>query len=284
MQNLGYYNGIVKPLEELQIPAIDRAVYFGDGVYEVVFAVNGRPFALDEHIDRFFNSCKLLKIDFKKTKVELKNLILDLLKKMKSTYSKIYWQTSRGSSIRKHVFDNKSQPNLLITITPESVQNMNKVEYNLISVEDTRFLHCNIKTLNLIPSVLASQQAEENGAQEAVLYRNGFVTECAHSNISILKSGKLQTAPANNLILPGVTRKHLIEICNELKIEVMEKPFTLAQLLSCDEAIVSASGILFVRAKSVDGKKIGGKDLNLIKKIQKAYENKILKECGQLLY
>lgn len=282
--SLGYYNGTIKPLNELLIPVTDRAVYFGDGVYEVVFAVNNKPFAIDEHIERFFNSCKLLNINFTKSANELKNIILNLLNQTAGNYHKIYWQVSRGSAIRNHSFNKELTPNLLIMITPEKLTDMNKIEYDLISVEDTRFLHCNIKTLNLIPSVLASQKAKENKAQEAVLFRNGFVTECAHSNISILKGNTLQTAPANNLILPGVTRKHLIEICSKLNLKIVEQPFTLNQLKNCDEAIVSASGILFVRAKSIDSKKIGGKNKTIIKQIQKAYENKIIKECGALLY
>ena len=161
---------------------------------------------------------------------------------------------------------------------------MRKVKFDLISVEDTRFLHCNIKTLNLLPSVMASQKAKVANADEAVLHRGELVTECAHSNISIIKNGTLQTAPANNLILPGVTRKHLIEICNNLNVPVVEKPFTLQELFDCDEAIVSSSGCLFIEAKSLDGRQIGGKNQKLLHELQKAYEEKILKSCGELLY
>lgn len=285
MQNLGYYDGEVKPLEELKVPVTDRAFYFGDGVYEVTFAINQIPFALDEHMDRLFKSCEMLEINnlnFKKA--DLKQIIMDLLMKQKDKYQKIYWQITRGSSIRQHTFDSNIKPNLFIAITNEKIKNMRKKKFSLISLEDTRFLHCNIKTLNLIPSVLASQKAKNSNADEAVLHRNNMVTECAHSNISILKDGKLQTAPANNLILPGITRKHLLEICKNLKIPIEEKPFTLKQLIACDEAIVSASGILLMEAVRLNDKPIGGKDLNLLNKIQTAYEEKICKECGQLLY
>ena len=191
---------------------------------------------------------------------------------------------SRGSAIRQHDFDPDLKPNLLIIITNEKIKNMRKVKFDLISVEDTRFLHCNIKTLNLLPSVMASQKAKVANADEAVLHRGELVTECAHSNISIIKNGTLQTAPANNLILPGVTRKHLIEICNDLNVPVVEKPFTLQELFDCDEAIVSSSGCLFIEAKSLDGRQIGGKNQKLLHELQKAYEEKILKSCGELLY
>lgn len=284
MQNLGYYNGDIKPLNDLKIPATDRAFYFGDGVYEVTYAINQRPFALKEHIERLFSSCELLQINIQFSETELETLILNLLKQQQSKYQKIYWQISRGSAIRQHTFDSQIKSNLFIAITNEKIKNMRKIKYDLISIEDTRFLHCNIKTLNLIPSILASQQAKIANADEAVLHRGKWVTECAHSNISIIKNNKLQTAPANNLILPGITRKHLIKICNDLKIPVEEKPFTLEQIFDCDEAIISASGILFVGAKSLDGRPIGGKNNELLDKLQTAYENKILKECDQLLY
>lgn len=284
MGNLAYYNGEIKPLEKLTIPATDRALFFGDGVYEVVYAINQKPFALDEHMERFFKSCELLNINSSMSKLELKNLILNLIAQQKNTYQKIYWQMSRGSAIRQHDFDPDLKPNLLIIITNEKIKNMRKVKFDLISIEDTRFLHCNIKTLNLLPSVMASQKAKVANADEAVLHRGELVTECAHSNISIIKNGTLQTAPANNLILPGVTRKHLIEICNDLNVPVVEKPFTLQELFDCDEAIVSSSGCLFIEAKSLDGRQIGGKNQKLLHELQKAYEEKILKSCGELLY
>lgn len=284
MHNLGYYNGIIKPLENLSIPVTDRAIYFGDGVYEVVYAINQKPFALDDHMSRFFSSCKLLQINFQKSANELKEIILDLLNQEKSYKQKIYWQVSRGSAIRQHTFDNNIKSNLLITITSEEVKNMEKIKYDLILLEDTRFLHCNIKTLNLIPSVLASQKAKDLNADEAVLHRNGMITECAHSNISILKDGKLQTAPANNLILPGITRLHLLDICKKLNIPIIEEPFSVQQLYDCDEAIVSASGALFVGAKSLEGSPIGGKDPTTLRQIQQCYKDKIEKECGTSLY
>lgn len=284
MSNLGYYNGEIKQLEELKVPATDRAFYFGDGIYEVAFAINQKPFALDEHMDRLFSSCEMLDIKPKMSKNEIKDLILNLLKQQNSKYQKIYWQISRGSAIRQHTFLPEIESNLFIAITEEKIKNMRETKFKLISIPDTRFLHCNIKTLNLIPSIMASQKAKNSNADEAVLHRDEVITECAHSNISIIKNDELQTAPANNLILPGITRKHLIEICNQLNIKVVEKPFTLQQLFDCDEAIVSASGILFMEATILDEKSIGGKNQDLLHKIQTAYEEKILESCGQLLY
>ena len=122
-------------------------------------------------MERFFKSCELLNINLLMSKFELKNLILNLIAQQKDTYQKIYWQMSRGSAIRQHEFDPDLKPNLLIIITNEKIKNMRKVKFDLMSVEDTRFLHCNIKTLNLLPSVMASQKAKVANADEAVLHR-----------------------------------------------------------------------------------------------------------------
>ena len=283
MKNLGYYNGVIMPIDELKIPVTDRSVYFGDGLYDVVHAVNQKTFALNDHLDRFYDSCKLLNIPFNMPKEELKNLIENLAQKEGSKNQKIYWQVSRGSALRNHAFPENTKSNLLIMITDGPLKDMNKLKYDLILVEDTRFFHCNIKTLNLIPNVLASEKAKQANCHEAVLHRGEYVTECAHSNIAILKNGELKTAPLNNLILPGITRAHLIKICQELNIPVIEEAFTITELMNCDEAIVCASGSLFMGVNKIENKKVGGKDPELLKKLQNTYEKKIIDVCGSVI-
>ena len=141
----------------------------------------------------------------------------------------------------------------------------------LITREDTRFFHCNIKTLNLIPSVVATQKAKEAGCQECVFYRpGGRVTECAHSNVHIIKDGKLVTAPTDNLILPGIARAHIIKACKKLEIPVSETPYTLDDLFNADEVIVSSSSNLCLHANEIDGKPVGGKAPELLEKIRVA--------------
>ncbi len=280
MENLGYYNGEIKKLEELKIPALDRSVYFGDGVYEVVYCVNQNPFGLKDHIKRFYDSCRLLKINFNMKKEKLEKLVKDMAKKQGGKYQSIYWQASRSSAIREHIFPQNKKPNLLIMVTENKIKNMNKLRYDLITEKDTRFFHCNIKTLNLIPSVLASEKAKEQNCNEAVLHRGEMVTECAHSNVSIIKDGVLKTAPLSNLILPGVTRAHMIKFCKKLKIPVLEKHFTIKELFDADEVIVSASGCLCMGVNSIDKKKVGGNAPNILKAIQNAYEQEFINQCG----
>ena len=150
--------------------------------------------------------------------------------------------------------------------------------YKLISLEDNRYKLCHIKTLNLIPSVLASQRAAEQGCDEAVLHRGSRVTECAHSNISMLKDGVLRTAPTDELILPGIARKHLIALAKENGVPVVEEPFSMVELMNADEAIVTSSSALCMRVESIDGIPVGGKDPQRIQLLQKAYLEKFQRE------
>lgn len=269
MKTLGYYNGKIGELEDMSIPMNDRVCWFGDGVYDAGPCRNYHIFAIDEHIDRFFNSAGLLKIQMPVTKQELKDLLNDLVKKMDVGNLFVYYQVTRGTGIRNHVFT-EGPGNLWVSLTPAEISD-GLTPIKLITTEDTRFFHCNIKTLNLIPSVMASQRAKEAGCQESVFYRpGGRVTECAHSNVHIIQDGMLRTAPTDNLILPGIARAHLIRMCKQLEIPVNETAFTLEELYNAEEVIVTSSSNLCLHANEIDGKPVGGKQPELLEKLRAA--------------
>jgi D-alanine transaminase len=278
MKNLGYYNGRFGEADEMMIPMNDRVSFFGDGVYDATYSRNYKIFTLDEHIDRLYNSASLLEIKIKETKEEMKSILNEMVKKMDTGENFVYWQVTRGTGKRNHVFPEDSEGgNLWINIYPKNIVDLtNKV--SLITMEDTRFFHCNIKTLNLIPSVIASQRAKEAGAFETVFHRNGRVTECAHSNVHIIKDGVFKTAPLDNLILPGITRGHLIRTCNKLGIPVKEEAFNLEELFDADEIIVSSAGALCVGAKELDGKNVGGRANDLYEAIKKEMLDEFYRE------
>ena len=269
MKTLGYYNGKYGELDEMSIPMNDRVHWFGDGVYDAGPARNYKIFAIDEHIDRFFNSAGLLKIKMPVTKAELKELLQEMVNKMDTGNLFVYYQVTRGTGIRNHEFTD-GPGNLWIMLKPAEISD-GTTPIKLTTAEDTRFFHCNIKTLNLIPSVMAAQKAKEKGCQETVFYRaGGRVTECAHSNVHIIKDGMLYTAPTDNLILPGIARAHLIRMCKKLEIPVSETPYTLDELMNAEEVIVTSSSNLCLHACEVDGKPVGGKQPELMEKIRKA--------------
>lgn len=271
MKNVGYYNGEIGPLEEMKVPMLDRAVYFGDGCYDATTFCNNRIFGAKDHLDRFYNSCKLLEIPFD---MPYDTLLAELQKCVDANeldHGMLYWQCSRGTGMRAHNFPPKDvKPNLMIFTVPCELVPMDHT-FRLISMEDTRFLHCNIKTLNLIPSVIAYQRCIEVGCEETVFHRGERVTECAHSNVLMIKDGVLCTPPRDNLILPGITLKHLLMLAQQNGIPTKEYPFTMDELRDADEVIISSSGGLCIQAVELDGKPIGGKDPKTLKILQDAY-------------
>ncbi|MCB7306148.1 aminotransferase class IV [Bariatricus massiliensis] len=269
MKTLGYYNGKYGELDEMTIPMNDRVCWFGDGVYDAGPCRNYKIFAIDEHIDRFYRNAGLLDMKIPVTKQELKELLEDLVAKMDTGNLFVYYQVTRGTGIRNHVYP-EGTGNLWVMLKPAEISDGIK-PIKLITTEDTRFLHCNIKTLNLIPSCVASEKARQAGCQEAVFYRpGGRVTECAHSNCHIIRNGTLVTAPADNLILPGIARAHLIRKCKELGIPVNETPYTLEDLYNAEEVIVTSSSNLCLHACEIDGRPVGGRQAELLETIRKA--------------
>ena len=237
MKYVGYYNGEIGPLEEMKIPMLDRAVYFGDGCYDATTFANNNIFAADDHLDRFYNSCKLLEIPFEMSREELRAELQKCIDANEIDHGMLYWQCSRGTTYRGHQFPPATvKPNLMIFTVPCDLIPFDKT-FRLISMEDTRFLHCNIKTLNLIPSVIAYQRCIEQGYQETVFHRGERVTECAHSNILIIKDGVLCTPPRDNLILPGTERKHIIRYCGELGIPVEREIYQVYRSLPGEASI-----------------------------------------------
>jgi len=275
MDALGYYNGKWGPLDEMTVPMNDRGCYFGDGVYDATCAYNGVIFSLDEHVDRFFDSARLLEIKITHTKDELKMILNEMLSKLDKGEYLVYWQATRGTGRRSHAFPS-GPSNLWIIIKPFTIADLSK-KMRLITVEDSRHLHCNIKTINLIPNIIAFQRALEAGCQEAVFHRDNIVTECTQNNIHILKDGTFITHPANNMILRGIARSHLALACEKLGIPVEERGFTLLELFDADEIIVSNGGNFGSSVETVDGKHVGGKAPELLRKIQ----DEVMKEFSE---
>ena len=259
MENIGYYNGKTSSIENLLIPATDRAVYFGDGVYDAVICRNNVPYLLDVHINRLFENCKRLDIRPNETKENIKDIICSLVKEVDGDEKFVYFHISRGSAVREHEYGELTG-NLLITVVKRETPKIGE-KMKCVLDKDIRYEMCNIKTLNLLPSVLSAQRAKRQGCQESIMYRNElFVTEGSHSNVSILKNGELITAPGDKFILPGVTRAHLIEHAKSSKIPVIERRYSINELINADEIIISSSSKLVVPVSYVNEIKVGGKD------------------------
>ncbi len=268
MQNLGYYNGKYDLIENMSVPMNDRACFFGDGIFEVAYARNYKIYALDEHMNRMYESAKLLGFNVPLTKEEFSALLYELSAKVDSDEQLIYWQLSRGTELRSHAPQSELTANVWVTIREKKMLPP-YTAMKLITVPDTRFYMCNMKTLNLIPTVLASMAAKNAEADEAIFIRDGKITECAHSNICIIRhDGVIQTAPADNLILPGVTRAHMLRACAELGVPYIEEHFTIEEMMNAAEVVVITSGTQFRPVGEIDGKPVGGGNGELLRKMQ----------------
>lgn len=268
MESLGFYNGKYDILENMMVPMLDRACYFGDGVYDAAYAKNHTIFALQDHLDRFYNSARLIDINIPYTMDEMRNILIDMVKKVDGDTQFVYWQASRGTAIRNHIYPENMKGNIWIMIVQKPIADRTK-EMSLITMEDTRFFHNNIKTINLIPAVMYATKGHNQGYDECILHRGADrVTECAHSNISIIKDGVFITAPLDEYILPGIARKHLLKACRELNVPYEEKVYSVEELLHADEIVVSSSTNLCRRATKVDGIARGGNDPETFFKLQ----------------
>ncbi|MCH3999494.1 MAG: aminotransferase class IV [Lachnospiraceae bacterium] len=271
MKTLGYYNGKYDEIENMVIPMNDRVHWYGDGVYDAGPCHNYHIFAIDEHIDRFFNSAALMDIKMPVTKGELKDLLTELVKKVDTGDLFVYYQVTRGGyTNRLHSFDESIPANLWVTLTHAEIGD-GKTPIKCITEPDTRFYHCNVKTLNLMPSVIAAQHAKRAGAQETILYRKNMgnrVTECAHSNCHIILDGKLYTAPTDELILPGIARAHLIRMAKKLGYAVSETPYDLDTLRGADEILVTSSSKLCMHVNELDEKPVGGKNQAMVEDLR----------------
>ena len=280
MENIAYYNGKVSSIEDMTIPMNERSSYFGDGVYDAMFTVDHVPLQLDDHLRRFYRSAKRIDIDIPMPFEELRAMVLDFCRRIDSPDAMAYVQATRGVGMRGHAYRFAGgTPSLWVWVKPDMLDPMDR-SYKCITMEDTRYLHCDIKTINLLPAVIYTQRAEEAGCDETILHRGERVTECAHSNVHILKDGVFKTAPCDNLILPGITRAHLLNICKANGIPVVEEPFTLEDMMNADEVFFSSSSALTCRIGEIDGRKVGLKDEKTFSVIRDGYQKEIKREAG----
>lgn len=250
--SIAYYNGKISSVEKVMISPSDRGVYFGDGVYDAALGRGGKIYLLSEHIERLIKNAKALGIPCPYDSSELEELLLGLYHESGEDVAFIYFQLTRCADARVHSASGITKSNLYVTVTPCAMPNPAS-RVRLVSYPDKRYLYCNVKTLNLLPSVLAATYADSRGCDEAVFVRDGYVTECAHSNISIIKDGILYTHPECEKILSGITRKTLLKAAFDMGITVREKPFTVGELYAADEVIITSSTKLARLAHSVDG-------------------------------
>jgi len=247
-----YLNGEFLPLEEARVPVLDRGFIFGDGVYEVIPVYNGQIFKLAEHLQRLENSLNSIKLANPLTTEEWTGILSSIVTRNDGGDRSIYLQVTRGVAKRDHQFPEVVNPTILVMSNP-----LNRVAVpapiTAITCEDIRWKRCDIKSIALLPNILQRQTAVEAGANEAILIRDGFVTEGAASNVFIVENGVVITPPKSNFILPGITRDLVLEIMPSAK----EENISEAQLRSADEIWVTSSIREILPVISLDNQPVG---------------------------
>lgn len=255
---IGYLNGKVISSSDPVLPIDERGHQFGDGVYEYIRIYNGRAFMMDEHMDRFFKSAEAIKLNLGQTREEIIAVVDDLIGRSGLSDCDVYMQATRGIAPRNHLFPNVPA-SISMTVKPFRAmdETLRENGAKVKVLPDERWQNCWIKTLNLLPNLLAKQEAFEAGAFEAVLVRDGIVTEGSSSNIFLVKDEKLITPPATKHILHGITRIAVLSIAAELDIPVEEKEFAPDFIFEADEAFLTSTGIEIVPVTSADDRAIG---------------------------
>lgn len=277
---MGYslWNDKIVNDDKVIIDKEDRGYQFGDGVYEVIKIYNGKMFAAEEHLNRFYKSAEKIRITIPYTKDKLYKLLHELIEVNHLNTGIIYFQITRGVAPRVHYFPDGNTMPILSGNTKESprpIENMNK-GVTATFIEDIRWLRCDIKSLNLLGAVLAKQEAHEKGCYEAILHRDGIITEGSSTNVFGIKDGVLYTHPTDHLILNGITRGVIIKCAKEIGLPLKEEAFTTAQALQMDELFVSSTTSEITPVIEVDGNKINeGKIGEWTRKLQAQFETKI---------
>jgi len=256
----------------------DRGYQFGDGVYEVIGVYKGKLWMLDEHLERLERSASEIQLSLPFSLHLLQQKIQELVELNQLDEGVVYLQVTRGIAERFHPFPNPEVSPVLIAYTKVEHCLTNEENHGATAVltEDIRWLRCHIKTLNLLPNVLAKQQAIEANAVEAILHRGEMITEASASNVFIVKNKEVYTHPATQYILNGITRKKVLEICKASNINVHEELFTIDELLAADEVFITATKLDVVPIIKVDQQTIGkGMPGDTTSHILKEYRNEI---------
>jgi D-alanine transaminase len=276
MQNpLVYLNGEFTPLSEARIPVLDRGFIFGDGIYDVIPMYARKLFRAKQHIARLFRSMKAIGIQNPHSEQEWMELIGKVSAAHPADDQLIYVQVTRGVAKRGHAFPKDITPTVFIMTNPITLPSTEALENGVacVSMEDSRWLRCEIKSISLLGNVLAAQHAAENNVAEAIQFRDGFLTEGSASNVWIVKDGKLLAPPKDNLILEGIRYGLLEELCTERGIPFEARRIPREEVFAADEVILSSASKEVLPVTSIDGKTIGnGKPGTVHRKLYAAYQ------------
>ena len=278
MSRIAYIDGVYQPLNMPGILVEDRGYQFADGVYEVCAIRGGKLLDEARHLDRLDYSLAALDMPTPMSRAALQQVMRETLRRNRVRDGILYMQVSRGVAPREHMFNPDLKPVLVITARPIAADRRAQIikkGISVVSVPDQRWARCDIKSISLLPNVLARQSARNAKVQEAwQIDRQGMVTEGAATNAWIVDAkGVLRTRPASHKILNGIVRQVLLDCVVDLGMKFEEKPFSLKEALAAKECFSTASTMSVFPVIEIDGQKIGaGKPGEVAKMLSDAYD------------
>jgi D-alanine transaminase len=275
---LAYFNNSFIPEDEISIKWNDRGYNFADGCYEVVRSYRGNIFRAHDHAKRLAYSLNELEIN-SDAPAKMEEIAVHLLNENHKNHEHalVYFQVTRGASKRMHRYPTTPVPPTFLATSSAFTPYNDEFEKGaaIILVEDYRWSRCDIKSIGLIPNVMSQQKARENNAIEAVFVRNGMITEGTHTNVGCVKKGVFITPPLSRHILAGVSRAAVIEICNELNIQVVEKEISEIEFLNMDELMIIGTTLEITPVVKVNKEVFsGGVPGEITRRLQKEFRKK----------
>ena len=278
-----YLNGEYVDYADAKVSVEDRGFQFADGIYEVIQVVDGQLFAMDPHLDRLAEGAEIMQIPVPISQDEFWRVARRLIQVNGVDEGCIYIQLTRGAAPRIHSFPDEIEPTLVVmarnlrVVTPGAKKRGGKI----ITAPDNRWGLCYVKTVGLVPNIMVRQKAKEAGAIEAVMVRDGLVTEGSHSNLFIVKDGEIWTHPLAN-ILPGITRELAIEVARKEGLTVHEKAFSLDFMLEADEVFLTGTLTGVMPVVAVDDVTVGdGTPGPVTQQVSDAYDQLLEESLGK---
>ncbi|MBX6362592.1 MAG: D-amino-acid transaminase [Gemmatimonadetes bacterium] len=272
---LVYLNGEILPHESARIPVDDRGFLFADGIYEVARVYDGRPFRMDAHLARMADGLRAIRLEAPDLD-RLAAVAEELLDRnnLRTGGATIYIQVTRGVAPRKHAFPANVTPTVYVAAKPFQDYPAEYFDAGVaaIRVADTRWARCDIKSVALLPNVLANQAAHEAGAFEAIFVRDGVLIEGSHSNLLGVIDGTLVTYPKCNYILGGITRDVVLDLARQLGIPTREGPIHEDRFADVTELFLSGTTTEVMPITRLDGRPVGDGTVGPItRRLQAAY-------------
>ena len=274
-----FLNGEWSAIEEARVPVLDRGFIFGDGIYEVVPSYAGKLFRWPQHLARLQRSLEKIGIPNPRDDAAWLSLVQELIAKHSWRDQFVYLQVTRGVAKRDHAFPKLIVPTVfamsseLLPVAPAMRANGVK----LVSLEDERWLHCDVKSTSLLGNVLARQAAFDADALECIMFRDGMMTEGSSSNVWIVRQGKLFGAPSSRYILEGIRVGLMSELAAAANVPLEIRRITREEVQDADEIFISSATKEVLAATTLDGRPVGqgldaGKPGPIYERIYAAYQ------------